>query len=63
MSNVPAEDSKACGSKPDCHYYIGVYGYADATFTVLASWSDAEPVRLRQGQPQADHVGAGNYKQ
>lgn len=56
---IPAENADGCGAKENCVYYIGIYGYAAATYTVLASWSNAEPVKLRPGQPQNDHVPAG----
>jgi hypothetical protein len=57
---IAAEDEHAC---PDCVYNIGVYGYADSEFTIVASFGGADPVRLVLGQPQADHVSGGSFRQ
>jgi hypothetical protein len=52
ISINPFEDSKAC---VDCIYYIGVYGFFEASFSILVALSDAK-VRLVDGRPVTDRV-------
>jgi len=63
--SIAAEDVAGCHAPYDghCYYYIGVYGYANSTFTIVASYTDAEPVQLTIGQPQAGHVSQQTYAQ
>ena len=62
---IAYEDSKSCKPDvdPDCKYSIAVYGYAPATFTILANYNGSDPSKLVLGQPQADSVGVGSFRQ
>ena len=50
-----------CLSLP-CTLYIGVLGYTNATFSVLASLRDDRVLRLLDGQAQSDVLEAGSWR-
>ena len=55
------EDSHFCSG---CYYFISVYGFEEALYTILASVKSEEPSVMYPGMPQADHVsesGVNNY--
>jgi hypothetical protein len=49
----------------DCELYAGVYGYTDASFSIVASvvGNTTAPVLLLDGQPQVGVVPRGLYRQ
>ena len=54
-------DPRFCASVP-CTLYIGVLGYSNATFSVLASLRDDHVLRLVDGQAQSDALEAGGWR-
>lgn len=50
-----------CAAAP-CTLYIGVLGYTNASFSLLASLRDEQPLRLVDGQPQSDALEAGAWR-
>lgn len=48
----------------DCYYFVGVYGYDESYFSLLATLKDDTPTVLYPGMPQNDHVvesGVNHY--
>ncbi|GMH55605.1 hypothetical protein TL16_g01946 [Triparma laevis f. inornata] len=55
------EDSNYCSG---CYYFISVYGYEEALYTILATVKSDEAVVIYPGMPQSDQVsesGVNNY--
>ena len=47
-----------------CYYFISVYGYEEALYTILATVKSDEAVVIYPGMPQSDQVsesGVNNY--
>ena len=44
-----------------CTLYIGVHGYTNASFSLLASLQDKTLLRLVDGQAQSDALEAGAW--
>jgi hypothetical protein len=62
------EMSKHCVPRPtvvggDCDIYIGVYGWMNTTFTIMAAVDEGfrSPITLIDQSPQSGHVGDGAY--
>ena len=47
------DEPNAC---TNCWYYVAVFGFDDAMYTILASVKSDSPTVIYPGQPQADHV-------
>ena len=48
----------------DCYYFIGIYGFDESYFSLLATLKDDTPTVLYPGMPQNDHVvesGVNHY--
>ena len=52
----PGAAADAAGTSPPCTLYVGVLGYTNASFSLLAMQRRAPVARLVAGQPQHAHL-------